>query len=86
MSLRYPSAEGTIAKCIAAATKWIVFATFGLAAIVYSTILSFAGSTFPDRYGDGALRPTYCAAFQSCDGSWDSSKVDANVLRLLRDW
>jgi hypothetical protein len=64
----------------------IVFATLGFVAIAYSTRISFAGSKFPDRYGDGSLRPTYCAAFQSCRDGGDSSKVNAKVLRLLREY
>ena len=65
---------------------WVVFAAFGFAAIAYSTRISFAGSRFPDRYGDGNLRPTYCAAFQSCPDGPDSKIVDAKVLRLLREY
>jgi hypothetical protein len=64
----------------------IAFGTLGLIAIAYSTRISFSGSTFPDKYGDGQLRPTYCAAFQSCERNWDSGKVDNRVLRLLRDY
>jgi hypothetical protein len=64
----------------------IAFATLGLTAIAYSTRISFSGSAFPDKYGDGQLRPTYCAAFQSCERNWDPGKVDNRVLRLLRDY
>jgi hypothetical protein len=64
----------------------IMFATLGFVAIAYSTRISFAGSRFPDRYGDGNLRPTYCAAFQSCRDGGDPSKVDAKVLRLLQEY
>jgi hypothetical protein len=64
----------------------IMFAILGVVAIAYSTRISFAGSAFPDIYGNGQLRPTYCAAFQSCPESSDFSKVDAKVLRLLRDY
>jgi hypothetical protein len=64
----------------------IAFATLGLIAIAYTTRISFAGPTFPDKYGDGQLRPTYCAAFQSCERKWDAGKVDNRVLRLLRDY
>ena len=62
------------------------FFVFGLIAIAYSTRISFADSKFPDRYGDGNLRPTYCAAFQSCSDNGDFRKVDAKVLRLLREY
>ena len=64
----------------------IAFATLGLIAIAYTTRISFAGPTFPDKYGDGQLRSTYCAAFQSCERKWDAGKVDNRVLRLLRDY
>jgi hypothetical protein len=63
-----------------------VFAACGFVAIAYSTRISFAGTEFPDRYGDGTLRPTYCAAFQSCRGGGDSDKVDAKVLHLLQEY
>ena len=64
----------------------IVFATLGFGAIAYSTRISFAGSKFPDKYGDGYLRPTYCAAFHSCRDGGDPNKVDAKALRLLREY
>ena len=67
-------------------TYCIAFATLGFVAIAYSTRISFSGSTFPDRYGDGNLRPTCFAAFQSCRDGGDSNKVDAKVLRLLRQY
>lgn len=67
-------------------TYCIAFATLGFVAIGYSTRISFSGSTFPDRYGDGTLRPTYCAAFQSCRDGGNSNKVDAKALRLLRQY
>jgi hypothetical protein len=77
-SLRFPRVVVTI-YCI-------VFATLGFGAIAYSTRISFAGSKFPDKYGDGYLRPTYCAAFQSCRDGGDSNKVNAKALRLLREY
>jgi hypothetical protein len=77
-SLRFPKSVVTI-YCI-------VFATLGFGAIAYSTRISFAGSKFPDRYGDGYLKPTYCAAFQSCRDGGDPNKVNGNVLRLLREY
>jgi hypothetical protein len=64
----------------------IIFATLGFGAIAYSTRISFAGSEFPDRYGDGNLRPTYCAAFQSCRDGGEPNKVDAKVLQLLQEY
>lgn len=76
--LRFPKSAVTI-YCI-------IFATLGFGAIAYSTRISLAGPKFPDRYGDGTLRPTYCAAFQSCRDGVDPNKVDAKVLGLLREF
>jgi len=77
-SLRFPRVVVTI-YCI-------LFAALGFGAIAYTSRISFAGSKFPDEYGDGYLRPTYCAAFQSCRDGGDTNKVDAKVLRLLREY
>ncbi len=65
-------------------TYCIVFAALGVAAIGYSTRITFAGSRFPDVYGDGSLRPTYCVALQSCSGTFDETRVDSKNLHLLR--
>jgi hypothetical protein len=62
------------------------FAALGLLAIAYSTRITFAGSKFPDRYGDGSLRATYCEAFQSCGDDGNSMIVDPKALRLLREF
>ena len=64
----------------------ILFVILGFGAIAYSTRITFAGPKFPDEYGDGYLRPTYCAAFQSCRDGGDTNKVNAKVLRLLREY
>lgn len=37
----------------------LYFCVLGIAALAYSTRLTFAGSRFPDLYGDGSLRATY---------------------------
>lgn len=61
----------------------ITFCVLGLAALGYSTWLTFSGPKFPERYGDGLLRTAYQA---NC---W-SAAVGANerALELLRryDW
>ena len=62
----------------------VTFAIVGLGVIAYSTRITFAGSKFPDRYGDGYLRPTYCAAFQTCPDGGDPQKVSEKALHLLR--
>jgi hypothetical protein len=77
-SLRLPAGIVTV-YCL-------VFSAIGFAAIAYSTRISFSGSRFPDRYGDRALRPTYCAVFRSCSDAGDPNKVDPKVLSLLREF
>lgn len=77
-NLRFPKSVITI-YCIA-------FATLGFGAIAYSTQISFAGSKFPEKYGDGYLRPTYCAAFKACQDGFDPNKVDVKALRLLGEY
>jgi hypothetical protein len=62
------------------------FAALGLLAIAYSTRITFAGYKFPDRYGDGSLRATYCEVFQSCGDDGNSMIVDPKALRLLREF
>lgn len=77
-NLRVPKAVITI-YCV-------TFAIVGFGVIAYSTRITFAGSKFPDRYGDGYLRPTYCAAFQTCRDGGDPQKVSAKALHLLREY
>jgi hypothetical protein len=77
-NLRLPKAVITI-YCV-------IFAIIGFGVIAYSTRITFAGSKFPDRYGDGYLRPTYCAAFQTCGDGGDPQKVSIKALRLLREY
>jgi hypothetical protein len=67
-------------------TYCAVFTLLGFISIVYTTQISFAGSKFPDRYGDGNLRPTYCAAFRSCRDGGEPNKADPKVLRLLQEY
>jgi hypothetical protein len=77
-NLRLPKAVITI-YCV-------IFAIIGFGVIAYSTRITFAGSKFPDRYGDGYLRPTYCEAFQTCGDGGDREKVSTKALRLLREY
>jgi hypothetical protein len=67
-------------------TYCIAYAIVGFGVIAYTTSITFAGCKFSDRYGDGNLRATYCVAFQSCGNCGDPNKVDAKVLRLLREY
>jgi hypothetical protein len=62
------------------------YAVLGFGALSYSTWITFAGSKFPDRYGDGNLRPTYCAVFQSCQDGGDSNRVNPKVVHLIREY
>jgi hypothetical protein len=64
----------------------IAYATLGFGAIAYSSRITFAGCKFADRYGDGSLRATYCAALRPCGDCGDPNKVDSKVLRLLREY
>jgi hypothetical protein len=64
----------------------LVFGLLGLTALAYTTEISFAGSTFPERYGDGNLRQTYCVAFRSCRERADLEKADPKVLTLLEEY
>ena len=59
------------------------FALLGLAAIAYSTRISFAGPKFPDRYASGNLRPTYCVALHACT---DVRKPDPKALLLIQEF
>lgn len=63
-----------------------IFVGFGFMALVYSTNITFAGPKFPDRYGTGSLRSTYCEAFHVCADTIDPTVVDARALRLLQDF
>jgi hypothetical protein len=67
-------------------TYCVWFAILGFGAIAYSTRITFSGCEFPARYGSGDFSPTYRAAFGSCRENADPGKVDARVLRLLREY
>jgi hypothetical protein len=62
------------------------FVILGVGSIGYSTRITFAGSKFPDLYVDGALRPIYCAAFQTCSGTVDKGEVNPEILHLLQTY
>jgi hypothetical protein len=61
-----------------------VFAILGVIALVYSTRISFAGPRFPDVYGDGTLRPSYCAVFHTCAGTIPADRIDPKVVEVLQ--
>lgn len=58
------------------------YALMGVAALAYSTWITFSGPKFPLRYGDGKLRATY-QAFYSQRRPDDSAKIDAAGLEVL---
>jgi hypothetical protein len=60
-------------------TYVMVFCTLGFAALGYSTWLTFSGSKFPYRYGDGKLRATYLAR---CSAG--GSEVNPEAAELLK--
>jgi hypothetical protein len=60
------------------------FATLGLLVLVSSTIVSFAGSGFGDRYYTERYHSTYCAAGY-CTGVSDLAQpVDSDALQVLQ--
>jgi len=60
-------------------TYCTVFCALGIAALGYSTWITFSGAQFPYRYGDGLLRATYLA---HCSPT--PIGVDQRALHLLR--
>lgn len=60
-----------------------IFCLLGLVALGYSTRLTFAGSRFPDLYGDGSLRATYRTAMLA-EPPKNAEDIDQDSLYLLR--
>jgi hypothetical protein len=60
-----------------------LFCLLGIVALGYSTRLTFAGSRFPDLYGDGTLRATYRTALLG-EPPRNADDVDQDSLYLLR--
>jgi hypothetical protein len=64
------------------------FLVIGVAALAYSTRLSFSGRRFANLYGTSAgltLQPTYRVAFGEAQPG-DASHVDRKALAVLREW
>lgn len=59
------------------------FCLLGIAALAFSTRLTFAGPRFPDLYGDGNYRATYKFALQG-EQPTGNAKIDPDALYLLR--
>jgi hypothetical protein len=55
----------------------------GGAALAYNARLSTSAGAFPNLYGDGNLRPTYCYYLGSCPAG-DPQKIDQKALRILQ--
>jgi hypothetical protein len=61
----------------------MVFCTLGFGALGYSTWLTFSGSKFPYRYGDGKLRATYLAG---CSSGGSGVNPEAADLLKRYEW
>lgn len=64
----------------------VAYGVLGFAVLAYSTWITFAGAKFPYRYGDGNLRASYCAAFQSCADPHVAENANPRVVRLIREY
>jgi len=64
-----------------------LFCLLGVAALAYSTRLTFAGARFPDLYGDGRLAATYRMAFRGgTPGEVNGINQDALYLLRRYEW
>lgn len=63
---------------VAYATGYVLM---GLAAFTYSTWITFSGSNFPSRYGDGNLRPTYQLFYNHSEV--EKARLDLPALEVL---
>ena len=62
----------------------IAFGLAGMAALAYTTTITFSGSNFPERYGDGSLKSTYELAFTGRTGAQaEDDRVDRVALDVL---
>lgn len=68
----------------AIAVYLMVFAMLGAAVLLVSTRITYAGTSFPDAYGNGQFRATYCAYYGSCAA--DPKDIYPDGLRLLRTY
>ena len=69
---------------VAGITYAAIYVFAGILAMSYSTLITFAGHSFPERYGDNNLRSTYRLFYGY--SNVDRSKVDDSVLALLRHY
>jgi hypothetical protein len=68
-------------KLRAAVLYATAYTLMGLAALAYSTSITFSGRDFPNRYGDENLRPTYRLFYS--DPRADRSRIDQPALEVL---
>lgn len=73
---------GAVPKRFAAAYA-VLFCAFGLAALGYSTKLTFAGQHFADQYGDGRLTKSYLAR---CSATNAPGEEQAFILLQRYEW
>jgi len=60
-----------------------IFCVLGIAALVFSTRLTYAGARFPDIYGDGNLRDAYRIALRG-ETVENNNPIHKDALYLLR--
>ena len=68
---------------LAAPAYCVLYAVLGVAAMGYSTRLTFAGPQFPELFGDGNFRATYRLALRG-ETPPDPKQIDPDALYLLR--
>ena len=82
LSIKYCVQKGISAHIF---ETWAVsFAILGLLVLASSTIVSFAGSGFGDRYYAERYHATYCAAGYCRGGSDLAQAVDSDALEVLQ--
>jgi hypothetical protein len=59
------------------------YVLIGVTALSYNARLSLSAGDFPNLYGDGRLRETYCHYLRSCPVD-DPTKIDQRALGLLQ--
>ncbi len=60
----------------------VLYALLGIAALGYSTRLTFSGTQFPELFGDGNFRATYRFALRG-EAPSDPKQIDPDALYLL---
>jgi hypothetical protein len=70
--------EGAVGEQLQQAQVRLVL---GAAVFGYSTMLTFSGDGFPNRFGAGEFRDSYRAAFAQ---PHDTANVNPHVLRMLQ--